>query len=401
MRQLYTNIQSVSRNVSGTGTQPPASNPKTTTESSYTVKSGDTLWKIANDNGMSVRNLIKLNPQISDPDVIHIGDKIKLKPDANLERPQLQQVDNPIEAGWKQLENSSINNPPLNISHVEVMGIENITNNNGIFTDPDGLTVGGVTIPGPVEFNPTSGQIKYGPEPQHTVVFRDTSGQLLNLQEAHFDNNFQGAVIQFDNGISLTVARSTDDKGVNITFPQDVSAEEIKALGLQGIPDGYSIEAGESVFINDEAMQGIYDYLSKEEQPTTITLSSNTKIKPGKVTENDNMTAIKELDIGGEIFEDVKINYSSDPVEITFTGDKNYSIQLPQGMTAETFRNFFNEGGEVEITINDTLTTIAKNENGLSTIYDGQTYNITNSDIDNIWNYIQDKMPELTAIIKG
>jgi peptidoglycan DL-endopeptidase LytE len=40
------------------------------------VEKGDTMYKIARQNGMSVKDLISLNPQHLDPNKIHIGDYI-------------------------------------------------------------------------------------------------------------------------------------------------------------------------------------------------------------------------------------------------------------------------------------------------------------------------------------
>jgi len=46
----------------------------------YEVKKGDTLSKIAKANGMSLEELLELNPQLKqNPDLIHPGDEIKLK----------------------------------------------------------------------------------------------------------------------------------------------------------------------------------------------------------------------------------------------------------------------------------------------------------------------------------
>jgi murein DD-endopeptidase MepM/ murein hydrolase activator NlpD len=44
----------------------------------YTVKPGDTLAKIAKNNGISVSQLLQANPQISDPNRIKVGDVITL-----------------------------------------------------------------------------------------------------------------------------------------------------------------------------------------------------------------------------------------------------------------------------------------------------------------------------------
>lgn len=52
-----------------------SSKPKT---KSYTVKSGDTLSEIAVRYDTSVSELMKLNPSISDPDVIYAGQTIKV-----------------------------------------------------------------------------------------------------------------------------------------------------------------------------------------------------------------------------------------------------------------------------------------------------------------------------------
>ena len=45
----------------------------------YTVKSGDDLGKIAKKYGTTVEELIKLNPQIKNPNLIYPGDKIRIK----------------------------------------------------------------------------------------------------------------------------------------------------------------------------------------------------------------------------------------------------------------------------------------------------------------------------------
>ena len=44
----------------------------------YTVKSGDTLWKIASKNQIGLSELIALNPTLKNPDMIYVGDKITI-----------------------------------------------------------------------------------------------------------------------------------------------------------------------------------------------------------------------------------------------------------------------------------------------------------------------------------
>lgn len=46
--------------------------------STYTIASGDTLWKIATDHGVSLQALTAANPQITNPDVIHPGQELTI-----------------------------------------------------------------------------------------------------------------------------------------------------------------------------------------------------------------------------------------------------------------------------------------------------------------------------------
>ena len=53
------------------------------TASSYEVRKGDTLSKIAQDAGLSTAALLKLNPEITNPSKIQIGQNIKLTSDSD------------------------------------------------------------------------------------------------------------------------------------------------------------------------------------------------------------------------------------------------------------------------------------------------------------------------------
>lgn len=56
---------------------PPSPTPQPP-PATYTIKEGETLWAIARRFHISLDRLIKSNPQIEDPDLIHPGDRIKI-----------------------------------------------------------------------------------------------------------------------------------------------------------------------------------------------------------------------------------------------------------------------------------------------------------------------------------
>lgn len=60
----------------GAQAQAPAPAPS---EKWYTVNKGDNLSKIARRNGMTVAQILKLNPQIKNPNIIFVGQKIRIK----------------------------------------------------------------------------------------------------------------------------------------------------------------------------------------------------------------------------------------------------------------------------------------------------------------------------------
>jgi len=47
-------------------------------QSTYTVQSGDTMWKIANRNQVGISEIISANPQIKNPALIYPGQKITI-----------------------------------------------------------------------------------------------------------------------------------------------------------------------------------------------------------------------------------------------------------------------------------------------------------------------------------
>lgn len=45
----------------------------------YTVQSGDNLWAISQRYGLTLAQIIALNPQISNPDLIYPNQQIRVK----------------------------------------------------------------------------------------------------------------------------------------------------------------------------------------------------------------------------------------------------------------------------------------------------------------------------------
>lgn len=69
-----------SQSTQGSGTTQTAQAAQTTqtTPVYYQVVKGDTLWAIASRYGMALSDLIALNPQIKNPNLIHIGDEVRV-----------------------------------------------------------------------------------------------------------------------------------------------------------------------------------------------------------------------------------------------------------------------------------------------------------------------------------
>lgn len=44
----------------------------------HTVKQGDTMWAIASSYGLALSELVALNPEIKNPNLIHVGDKVRV-----------------------------------------------------------------------------------------------------------------------------------------------------------------------------------------------------------------------------------------------------------------------------------------------------------------------------------
>lgn len=82
---VYTNIvhdfyygKNKNKESAPTPTPTPEDTP-TPNDSEYLIGSGENLTRIAKKHGMSIQDIMKLNPHIKDPDSIRAGDKLKIK----------------------------------------------------------------------------------------------------------------------------------------------------------------------------------------------------------------------------------------------------------------------------------------------------------------------------------
>ena len=57
---------------------PPAESPPPPVEKYYTAVWGDTMWGIARRNGMTLSELLALNPQVWNPNILYVGDRIRI-----------------------------------------------------------------------------------------------------------------------------------------------------------------------------------------------------------------------------------------------------------------------------------------------------------------------------------
>lgn len=76
----------------------------------YTVKSGDTLSEIADNNGTTIQDILNLNQSITNPNVISVGEQITLPGEQVVQQPvqqttqvaQTQQVAQPVQQVQQQ-----------------------------------------------------------------------------------------------------------------------------------------------------------------------------------------------------------------------------------------------------------------------------------------------------------
>lgn len=88
----------------------------------YTVVKGDVFWKIAKDNGLTTAALWKLNPQIKNPNVIEIGQKIIVKAGAMVETPATPvAVEKKYYAGLGMIDNYRTGHTSFNVVGASVI----------------------------------------------------------------------------------------------------------------------------------------------------------------------------------------------------------------------------------------------------------------------------------------
>jgi N-acetylmuramoyl-L-alanine amidase CwlA len=75
----YTRFKNdVNNYLTGKTSQPSDTNNSTAIGEFYTVKAGDTIWGIAQDNGTTVAKILEMNPNIN-PQILQIGEKIRIR----------------------------------------------------------------------------------------------------------------------------------------------------------------------------------------------------------------------------------------------------------------------------------------------------------------------------------
>ena len=61
-----------------TVTPPPSESETAPVEEYYTAVWGDTMWGIARRNGLTLSELLALNPQVRNPNILYVGDRIRI-----------------------------------------------------------------------------------------------------------------------------------------------------------------------------------------------------------------------------------------------------------------------------------------------------------------------------------
>jgi LysM repeat protein len=222
----------------------------------HKVKKGDTLSEIAQDNGTTVEELVRLN-DIEDKDVIDVGQEIKLSDTANVNNPQTRD-------GISFISTDAIDN-----IYTEIGASETTTAHLGDADFEDvGITLGYGIVP-------TSG-LKY--EHNGTVIElpdeeaeRWTTLSAAGVTEDNFDpdNVITDDVVKdgirrdyYDSDESFTkaVMKKFQDRVETAAEGQGVDADDIPEGAMTGLV-GYSYNTGSSHNYND--MQPVYEELTQ------------------------------------------------------------------------------------------------------------------------------------------
>ncbi|MEG1821862.1 MAG: SafA/ExsA family spore coat assembly protein [Clostridiales bacterium] len=113
----------------------------------YTVKSGDTMWLIAKKFGISLNELIKLNPQIKDPNMIYPGQRINVPKYSTIMPPQPPSPPTPPMPSPTGENNGRLyfvksGDTFFNIAQRYALNLDTLIRSNPQITNPDAITPG-------------------------------------------------------------------------------------------------------------------------------------------------------------------------------------------------------------------------------------------------------------------
>ncbi len=132
----------------------------------YTVKKGDTLYKIAKNHGITLQRLIGLNPSITNPNLIFPGQRVQVKEEISESTPAKGRVDMVeffIQSGWRVTSEYGIRRDPFSGKNAFHRGID----------------FGGKPVGEPIQ-TPIAGMVMY-------AAHYDGWGNLVGIQD---DNGY-------------------------------------------------------------------------------------------------------------------------------------------------------------------------------------------------------------------
>ncbi|MBT4921794.1 MAG: LysM peptidoglycan-binding domain-containing protein [Rickettsiales bacterium] len=268
-----------------------------TTATSYSIESGDTLSNIASANGTTVEALMELNPNITDPNIINVGDSLVLTQNQDA-----------------QVKNININGDEYNAYQSDVSEV----NDSGILGEGEQVNI--------TKIENEDGSIISFVEEQEVILSDGT--QISSRELIHTGEEAKGALQNFmDSHIMQSVKQSFTD-------PETLSGWALDSVRM--LANGEEIDDIATYIFLKSAIEGTIEGLVFDQALQTLELNnSQIDLIKNSVVEGSTQNLPPELqDMLQGLLESAKFQFISGSI-VTFV--TSILMQADDGLNSEEY----------------------------------------------------------------